>query len=277
MDEADFAFLAQLLRRRSGLSLPPGKTQLIERRLLPVARRFGFKDMDALIRDLRHGRDALARAVTEAMTTNESYFFRDGAVFERFREQVLPRMLAARAGEKRLRIWSAACANGQEPYSIPMILDEIQLAMQGWSIDLIATDLSPDAIARAEEGRYSIYEVQRGVPPRALVGHFTPEETHWRVSERLRRMVTFRTFNLLDSYGWLDDIDIVFCRNVLFYLDQGVKISVLERMAEILTPDGTLLLGHAESTNGLSTAFTRLPGVPGIYFKKRVPRLAAVG
>jgi chemotaxis protein methyltransferase CheR len=277
MDDSDFAFLAQLLRRRSGLSLSPDKTQLIERRLLPVMRRFGFKDMDSLILDLRHGRDALARAVTEAMTTNESSFFRDAAQFDRFRDHMLPRMLARRSESKRLRIWSAACANGQEAYSIAMILDEMQLAAHGWSIDLIATDLSSEAIARAEEGRYTIFEVQRGIPPRALVAHFIPEETHWRVSERLRRMVTFRPFNLLDSYGWLDDIDIVFCRNVLFYLDQAVKISVLERMAEILTPDGTLLLGHAESTNGLSTAFTRLPGVPGIYFKKRVPRLAAVG
>jgi chemotaxis protein methyltransferase CheR len=277
MDEGDFAFLAQLLRRRSGLSLPPGKSQLIERRLLPVARRFGFKDMDSLIRDLRHGRDALARAVTEAMTTNESSFFRDTALFERFRDQVLPRLLAARAGEKRLRIWSAACANGQEPYSIAMILDEMQLAMQGWSIDLIATDLSPDAIARAEEGRYSIFEVQRGVPPRTLVAHFTPEETHWRVSERLRRMVTFRTFNLLDSYGWLDDIDIVFCRNVLYYLERGAKISVLDRIAEILTPDGVLLLGHAETTNSLSSAFSRMPGAAGVYTKRRPQRLSAVG
>ncbi|HEY5346560.1 MAG TPA: protein-glutamate O-methyltransferase CheR [Rhizomicrobium sp.] len=277
MEDSDFAFLAQLLRRRSGLTLPQDKTHLIERRLMPVARRFGLRDMPSLIGDLRHGRDALARAVTEAMTTNESSFFRDPSQFKRFRDVLLPRMLAARSGEKRLRIWSAACANGQEAYSIAMILDDMQLAVQGWSIDLIATDLSSAAIARAEEGRYSIFEVQRGVPPRSLVAHFIPEESHWRISERLRRMVTFRTFNLLDSYGWLDDIDIVFCRNVLFYLDRATKISLLERIAEIVTPDGMMLLSPAENINDLGNDFAKLPGAPGVYGKARAQRLGAVG
>jgi chemotaxis protein methyltransferase CheR len=275
MNESDFAFLAQMLRRRSGLSLTPDKANLIERRLPAVVRRFGFKDVEALIRDLRHGRHTLAAAVTEAMTTNESSFFRDNIQFERFREHLLPEILARRGAEKRLRIWSAACANGQEAYSIAMILDEMQLAKQGWSVDLIATDLSGEAIARAEEGRYSVFEVQRGIAPRTLVAHFVPEESHWRICERLRRMVSFRPFNLLDSYGWLDDIDIIFCRNVLIYLDRAAKISVLDRMADILMPDGVLLLGHAETPHGLSKAFVRQPGTAGIYAKKSVPRLAA--
>jgi chemotaxis protein methyltransferase CheR len=275
MDESDFSFLARMLRRRSGLSLTPGKAYLVERRLLAVARRFGFKDVDALMRDLRHGRDALARAVTEAMTVNESSFFRDSAQFDHFREHLLPRMLARRNAEKRLRIWSAACANGQEAYSIAMILDEMQLALQGWSIDLIATDLSSEAIARAEEGRYSVFEVQRGIAPHGLANHFLPEKSHWRVGERLRRMVSFHPFNLLDSYGWLDDIDIVFCRNVLIYLDRAAKISVLERIADILMPDGVLLLGHAETPHGFCNSFARLPGAPGVYAKKAVQRMAA--
>jgi chemotaxis protein methyltransferase CheR len=275
MDDSDFAFLAQMLRRRSGLSLPPGKTQLIERRLMPVARRFGLKDVPSLIGDLRHGRDTLARAVTEAMTTNESSFFRDPSQFDRFRDVLLPKMLASRSAEKRLRIWSAACANGQEAYSIAMILDDMQLAMQGWSIDLIATDLSSAAIARAEEGRYSIFEVQRGVPPRSLVAHFIPEEAHWRVSERLRRMVTFRAFNLLDSYGWLDDIDIVFCRNVLLYFDQTIRGSVIDRIAEILKPDGFLLLGETEVAP-LATVFAATSHGAGIYGHTKAPaRLSA--
>ena len=279
MKPDDFSFLAQMVRRRSGLVLPSQKAPLIEGRLANVMRRFGFSSMSALILELRHGRDTLARAVTEAMTTNESSFFRDRAAFDKFRDAILPPLLAARAKTKRLRIWSAACAAGQEPYSIAMILDDLKLQHKGWSVDLIATDLSPEMVARAEEGVYTHYEVQRGLAIRRLVAHFTQDNGNWRIDESLRRMVSFRQFNLLDSFGWLDDLDVVFCRNVLLYFDQKTKASVLERISDILQPDGALMLGHAEKPDTLAKTFVAVDQTSSIYVraKAQIHKLAAVG
>ncbi len=279
MKPEDFSYLAELVRRRSGLVLPAHKAPLIEGRLSSVMRRFGFRSASALINELRHGHDALARAVSEAMTTNESYFFRDKAVFDKLRDVILPPLIAARTPSKRLRIWSAGCAAGQEAYSIAMILSDLKLQAKGWSIDLIATDLSSEMVARAELGVYAHYEVQRGLAARKLAQHFTQVEASWRVSDNLRRMITFRQFNLLDSYGWLDDLDIVFCRNVLLYFDHRTKRSVLERIAEILAPDGTLLLGHTETPDILPKTFTRLAQAPDfhVHARQQTPRLAAVG
>jgi chemotaxis protein methyltransferase CheR len=207
--------------------------------------------------------------VTEAMTTNDSAFFRDRRTFEEFRDIVLPELLIKRAAGKRLRIWCAACAAGQEPYSIAMILDDAKLLAQGWTIDLIATDLNSQMIARAEEGLYSQFEVQRGLPIRRLVRNFTQEGSNWRISENLRRMVAFRTFNLLDSFGWLAEMDVVFCRNVLMYFDQKTRMSVIDRIADILPPDGSLLVGPAESISGLTTGFVQAEHAPGLYFRSR--------
>jgi len=265
MKQDDVAYLAQLLRRRSGILIGQSKPQLIESRLAPVMRRFGFKHIGALVAELRHGRDALARAVIDAMTTNESSFFRDRAAFELFRESILPELLARRSRTRRLRLWCAACAAGQEAYSIAMILDDLKLAAQGWNVDLIATDINSEMIARAEQGLYSHFEVQRGLPIRRLVDHFMQEGSSWRISEALRRMVTFRPFNLLDSFGWLDDVDVVFCRNVLMYLDRKAKVGVLDKLSEIIAPDGYLLLGPVESAQGLSSAFVPALDLPGVY------------
>ncbi len=265
----DFSFLAQMVRRRAGLVLTAQKTHLIESRLTAVMRRFGFRSVDALVKELRHGRETLARAVTEVLTTNESSFFRDRAAFEAFRDRVLPRLVEARSETKRLRIWSAACAAGQEAYSIAMLLDDLKLQAQGWSIDLIATDLSAEMIARGEEGLYSHFEVQRGLAIRRLVAHFSQEGGSWRIHENLRRMVSFHQFNLLDSYGWLDDLDAVFCRNVLIYFDQKTKAQVLDKIAEMLLPDGALLLGGSEAITGLTSAFVPVDRAPNTYAKTK--------
>jgi len=265
MKPDDVAYLARMLRRRCGIVLGQPKPKFVEGRLAPVMRRFGFKDVASLVAELRHGRDALARAVIEALTTNESFFFRDPEIFARLRGKVLPQLLARRASAKRLRIWSAACAAGQEAYSIAMILDDLKLAAHGWSVDLIATDLSAEMIARAEHGLYTHFEVQRGLPPERLIAHFAQEGRHWRVNEGLRRMVTFRSFNLLDSFGWLEDVDVVFCRNVLMYLDTRAKMDVLGKIAEAMQPDGTLVLGNLEGVKGLSDAFEPLADMPGMY------------
>ena len=272
----DFAYLARMLQRRSGLVLGQPKRHQIENRLAPVIRRFGLKDIAALVDELRHGREALARAVTETMTTNESSFFRDRASFEQFHNAVLPELIRARKKTKRLRIWSAACSAGQEPYSIAMLLNEMNLQQEGWHIDIVATDISAEIIERAAQGLYSHFEVQRGLPIRHLVENFVQEGSNWRVSEHLRRMVTFRSFNLLDSFGWLDDIDAVFCRNVLMYFDQRTKADVLDKMAEVLAPDGYLMLGSVETTQGLSYEFEPANEMAGVYRKSRRASLRAL-
>jgi chemotaxis protein methyltransferase CheR len=150
-----------------------------------------------------------------------------------------------------------------------MLLDDLKLTAQGWTIDLIATDLSSEVIARAEQGLYSLFEVQRGLPARRLIHHFTQEGANWRVTEPLRRLVTFRPFNLLDSFGWLDEVDVVFCRNVLMYFDQKHKAAILDKISEILAPDGCLILGPIETTQGLSDEYMPAGGPPGIFVRTR--------
>jgi chemotaxis protein methyltransferase CheR len=271
MSPEDFEFLARLLRRRSGLSLSASKMGMLERRLAPVMRRFGFKDVAGLAQDLRLGRDALAEAVTEAMSVGETSFFRDPALFARLAAEVLPTLQYARRKQKRLRIWSAGCASGQEPYSIAMLLEEMELASRGWRVDLIATDLSGEAIGRAEAGCYAACEIERGLTPERRERHFRADGAGWRIVETLRRAVRFRRFNLLDSFGWLDDLDLVFCRNVLIYFDRAAKISVLERIADTLTPDGVLAAGEAEAPRAVTGRFTELPGGSCLYAKLRAP------
>ncbi len=271
MTREDFAFLARLLRRRSGLSLGASKMALLERRLQPVMRRFGFKDIAGLTHELRLGREALAEAVTEAMMVSETSFFRDEMLFAHLADAVLPPLQYARRKDKRLRIWSAGCASGQEAYSIAMLLDEMGLAAAGWSIDLIATDLSADAIARAERGRYALHEIERGLSIERRDRHFTLTDEGWQIAQTLRRMVRFRRFNLLDCFGWLDGLDIVFCRNVLIYFDPASKRSVLERIAETLAPDGVLVAGEAEAPCSVTDVFAAMPGGSGAYARSRVP------
>jgi chemotaxis protein methyltransferase CheR len=271
MTPEDFSFLARLLRRRSGLFLNAARHDLVDRRLVPVMRRFGFRDAAGLVNELRLGRETLAAAVTEAVTVNDTAFFRDTKVFEHFKTVLLPAMLKARAASRRLRIWSAACATGQEAWSIAMILDGMGLAARGWTIDLIATDISREAIARAEEGRYDALEAARGLTDDQRASWFRASGDQLVVTDHLRRMVDFRVFNLLDSFGWLDDLDIIFCRNVLLYFDPAAKAAVLERMADTMAPDGFLLLGDTETTAPLISQFIALPDCDSLYARARTP------
>jgi chemotaxis protein methyltransferase CheR len=269
VNAADFICLADLLKRRAGFHLAPTKTQLAKSRLAPVARRYGFRKTDELLAELRDAPEDLACAVIDAMMINESFFFRDKSCFDHFRGVILPSLLSARAGSRRLRIWCAAASTGQEPYSLAMILDEAKIA-KDWRIELIATDISGAAIARATEGRYSQYEVQRGLPAQTLVRYFAQEGDHWRISERLRRMVSFRRFNLLDSYGWLGEMDVIFCRNAFLYFEPLAKRACLQGLSDVLAADGYLALGASETMEGASTAFASDDAsVRGIYRKAR--------
>ena len=275
MNDKDFLFLARLARRLGGLALTQGKGAALEQRLMPVAQRFGLRDGTDLVAQLRLGHEALADAAIEALTVNETSFFRDAPVFARLRSEILPALMMARRGERRLGIWSAGCASGQEVWSLAILLDGLPL--EGWTVDLIGSDLARATIRRAEAGVYSQFEVRRGLSQEDVARYFRPQEQGFLVSERLKRMARFRVFNLLDSFGWLDDLDLILCRNVLMHFDRGQRLCVLERLAETMAPDGVLVLGETETIQPLASLYQDLPGAPGFYtrVKPQVTRLGA--
>jgi chemotaxis protein methyltransferase CheR len=262
----DFDFLRKLLKDRSGLVLSNDKEYLVESRLMPIARRKGIASLADLIGKLKvPGSEALIVEVVEAMTTNESFFYRDKVPFDHFRDFLLPTMVQARAARKSLRIWCAAASTGQEPYSLAMILKEKAAMLAGWRVDIIGTDISTEVLEKAKAGIYSQFEVQRGLPIQMLVKHFTQQGETWQLGADIRAMVQYRQFNLLSDFASLGRFDIVFCRNVLIYFDQPTKIAVLDRIARSLEPDGYLMLGAAETVVGLTTSFKPLPDRRGVY------------
>ncbi len=266
MNVSDFELITSLLKERSGLVLTKDKAYLLESRLNPVARKWQFKGFDELAEAVRLGKDeALLRDVTEAMTTNESFFFRDSKPFDQFRNMVLPQMLKHRANARSLRIWSAACSNGQEPYSLAMILKDFATQLAGWKIEIIATDLSTEVLAKAAEGAYSQFEVQRGLPINYLMKFFRQEGDRWIIADEIRKMVSYKKFNLLQDPGSLGRFDVVFLRNVLIYFDQETKSAVLSRIAKQMPDDGFLYLGGAETVLGISDQFQLIPGERGVY------------
>jgi chemotaxis protein methyltransferase CheR len=284
----DYDYLRKLLKERSGLMLSADKQYLVESRLLPVARRIGVAGLTELIQKIKDpAHEALVVDVVEAMTTNESLFFRDKVPFEHFRNVVMPALLAARERHRRIRIWCAAASTGQEPYSLAMCLKEMASQLAGWRIDIVATDLSLEVLEKAGAGIYSQFEVQRGLPIQMLVKYFTQVGEMWQIAPEIRAMVQYRPFNLLHDFGQLGRFDVVFCRNVLIYFDQPTKIEVLDRMARIVEPDGYLMLGAAETVIGLTGSFKPIVDHRSLYgpnpdAHKRpaltpVPRVAAVG
>lgn len=270
MTEADFDYLRALLKGRSGLALAPEKRYLVESRLSPLCRKHGLSGLPELVARLRSGRDsALEIAVVEAMTTNETFFFRDKSPFDLFRESLLPKLTAARSGNKRLRIWCAAASTGQEPYSLAMILDEARARLPGFSFEILATDLSQEVLDRAKAGVYSQFEVQRGLPIQMLLKYFKQSGEQWTISPQIRSMVQYRTLNLIKDFSPLGQFDVIFCRNVLIYFDQPTKIDVLRRLSSALAPDGALLLGAAETVIGLTDALAPHPEHRGLYVPNR--------
>ncbi|MEI7712481.1 MAG: CheR family methyltransferase [Rhodospirillales bacterium] len=263
---ASFAALADLLKTKSGLIIGPDKTYLLETRLGPILKRVGLPDLNALAdRIKRAPMDALARDVVEAMTTNESFFFRDEKPFQHFRSQALPRLLAARPGNATLRIWSAASSSGQEAYSLAMILAECKAQLGGRAVEIVGTDIARDQLQRAQQGLYTQFEVQRGLPVQMLMRYFKKDEANWRISDAIRSMVKFREWNLLGDLRALGRFDVVFCRNVLIYFDQPTKSRVLDAIAGQMPTDGALYLGGAETVLGITGRFAPMPGERGVY------------
>jgi chemotaxis protein methyltransferase CheR len=262
----DFDYLRKLLRERSGLVLSAEKQYLAESRLLPVARKHGLSTLAELVGELKTTTAAtLTVEVVEAMTTNETFFFRDKIPFEHFRATVLPALIAARAREKRIRIWCAAASTGQEPYSLAMTLKGMGAALAGFRVEILATDLAGDVLARAKAGIYSQFEVQRGLPIQLLVKFFCQVGEAWQIAPEIRAMVQFRPLNLLNDFSPLGTFDLVFCRNVLIYFAQDTKIGVLNRIARQMPADGYLALGAAETVIGLTDSFKPMADKRGLY------------
>jgi len=266
MTPGEFDYLRSYLKQQSGLVLTAEKQYLIESRLLPVARKAGLASLSALVAKMREpGQSVLCANVVEAMTTNESFFFRDKTPFEHFSDTMLPKMLEARARDRKLRIWCAAASTGQEPYSLAMCLKEAEAKLAGWRIEIIGTDLSNEVLEKARAGIYSQFEVQRGLPINLLLKYFTQNGDTWQINSNIRSMVQYRKLNLLENFSSLGQFDIVFCRNVLIYFDNPTKIDILGRTAKLMAPDGYLVLGAAETVVGLTDVFKPAPEKRGLY------------
>lgn len=274
MTRADLAALAALLSERIGLAIDQGKQQAIETRLQPALAAHGLPGVGELLQRLSTGGDpALLTRTIDAMVTCETLFFRDRKPFEALRAAILPQLREARRAERRIRIWSAACATGQEPYSLAMLIDEQQREFSGWRVDLMASDVSEAAVAAAREGRYSGFEVQRGLPTPLLLRHFQRDGEAWRINDHLRARVDFRRANLIDEFGRFGRFDIIFCRNVLMYMDVERRRDILRRLARALADDGYLALGAAETVVGLSDEFEPAPDCAGLFRRSVRPRL----
>ncbi len=274
MTPLDYDFLRKALKERSGLVLSADKQYLVESRLLPIARKAGFGNLGELVAALKHGdTDVLMTRVVEAMTTNETFFFRDKTPFENFRTAVLPALLGARRAARTIRIWCAAASTGQEPYSLAMALKEMEGDVAGWRIEIIATDLASEVLEKAQAGIYSQFEVQRGLPIQLLIKYFAKVGDMWQIAPEIRAMVKFRQLNLLADFSALGTFDLIFCRNVLIYFDQETKIGVLNRLGRITAGDGYLVLGAAETVVGLTDSFRTVPELRGLYVPNvRPPR-----
>ena len=275
MTPVDYEFLRKLLKESSGLDLSSDKQYLVESRLIPLARKAGLPGITELIQKMKGGADELASEVVEAMTPNETFFFRDKIPFDHLRETILPALVQARASRRTLRIWSAASSTGQEPYSIAMCVKEFA-ALAGWRVEIVATDLSQAVLEKSKAGIFSQFEVQRGLPIHMLVKHFTQTGELWQANADIRGMVQHRQLNLLQDFSHLGTFDVIFCRNVLIYFDQDTKTGVFDRLAKMLEPDGVLLLGAAESVIGISDAFKPYPDRRGLY-RPNADRAARAG
>ena len=231
MIPAEYEYLRKLLKDHSGLDLSADKQYLIESRLLPLARKAGLPDIAELVQKMKGGSTALVTQVVEAMTTNETFFFRDKVPFDHFRDTIMKEILQARAGRKSIRIWCAAGSTGQEPYSLAMCLKEMGAALAGWRVEILATDLSQEVLEKSKAGIYSQFEVQRGLPIQLLVKYFKQTGELWQINPDIRAMVQHRQLNLLHDFSQLGKFDVIFCRNVLIYFDQDTKTNIFGRLA----------------------------------------------
>ena len=271
----EIEIIRRIVQARSGMVINPDKTYRIETCLSPVARREGFADISEMVRGIQAKRDnALMWAVTEALANTETSFFRDRAPFQQFREDILPELAMAR-GDKPIRIWSAAAATGQEPYSLAMIVDDEASKYPGMKIELFGSDLSERCLEKAQSGLYTQFEVQRGLPIRLLVRHFEKNDETWSLNPHIRQSVRWRRVNLLADLTGLGQFDVIFCRNVVSGFDREVGRRVLDQLSAALPEDGRLILGIDETGSDFTDALRPVSGRRGVYAPNPEYRRAA--
>jgi chemotaxis protein methyltransferase CheR len=257
LSQSDFSFVSQLVRREASIVLAPGKEYLVEARLIPVARQVGAASVAAFLADLqRRPNPAHQRRIIDALTTNETSWFRDREPFTALTDVVLPELIKSRGTARKVRLWSAASSSGQEAYSLAITLQES--LPPGWSYEIVGSDISTEMIKRAEEAEYSQVEVNRGLPASQLVQYFERAGAHWRITPGLRRNVSFKLMNLTAPLPAMPPFDVIFLRNVLIYFDVATKKTVLRNVARLLRPDGWLFLGAAETTIGIDDNYERV-------------------
>lgn len=257
MNPIDFKFVCDAVLRRSGIVLEAGKEYLVEARLQMLGKKIGLTP-DAIVAALRSKNETVERHLIDAMTTNETSFFRDVKPFEALKKQVMPALIAARAAEKRLTLWCAASSTGQEPYGVAMVLREHFPQLADWKLTFVASDLSRDVLEKAKQGKYSQADVNRGLPATMLVKYFRKVGTDWELIPEIRKMVEFREVNLLGAFPTLPPVDIVFIRNVLIYFSTETKRQILGRIRSMMRTDGYLFLGAAETTLNVDESFQRV-------------------
>jgi len=266
----DFDYLRRLMRERTAIVLDAGKEYIAESRLANLVSQEGFASLTDLLQQLRsHSFNGLHRKVVNAMTNNETWFFRDVLPFQALKAKILPELMAARSVERTLRIWSAACSAGQEPYSIVMSLQENFPALRQWKVQVLATDICSSVLEKAQRGRYSQLEINRGLPAALLSRYFTRQGIEWELSKEIRERVEFRVMNLSESWPNLPSMDIIFLRNVLIYFDVEMKKSILSRVRSVLRSDGYMFMGGAETTLNLDDRFERVQYENTAYYRAR--------
>ncbi len=262
----EFNALCEMLKKSSGLVLTQDKQYLLESRLAPVAKKFKYDSVAALLSGWNSSRErSLENEILEAMTINESFFFRDKTPFDNFENIMLPHLLESKKRQKHIRIWSGAASTGQEAYSLSMILKEHAAELEGWRVEIVGTDLCSEALEKAKSGLYSQFEVQRGMPVKYLVKNFKQVGSMWQIDAKIRSSVQFRHFNLMNSFTMLGRFDIIFLRNVLIYFDKETKADILQRIEKQTNSECFLVLGASETLVGLNDHFKLVQDVRGLY------------
>ncbi len=261
-------FVCTMVRERSAIELEASKSYLIEARLLPLAKQNGFASTNEFIQGVRVKRQPeLERKLVEAMTTNETSFYRDTHPFTALRTTILPEMCQLREAKKALNIWSAACSTGQELYSVAMLIREHFSNLNTWNVHLVGTDLSEEVLSRARAGKFSQIEVNRGLPAPLLLKYFEREGMTWQIKPEIRSNTSFTKLNLIERWPPLPRMDIVFLRNVLIYFSPDTKREILRKVRQIMSPHAVLFLGAAETTIGLDTSFERVEVSQSVFYR----------
>ncbi len=258
MSTSNFDFLRSFIKKEAAIIIEPGKEYLVDARLTPLVKEFGLGSVDELLEQMRtKPTEIMKHRIVDAMTTNETFFFRDIHPFDLLKNHVLPDLIAKKQKEKKLSIWCAAASSGQEPYTIAMILKDYEQQLKGWTIEFIASDLSEKMLVRSKEGIYNQLEVNRGLPMPYLVKYFEKVGTNWQLKQDIREMISFRKINLMHDWK-LGSMDLIFMRNVLIYFDIETKKDIMKRVERILLPHGYLFLGGSETMLGITEDFKRI-------------------